>query len=173
MRRIGRPTLAAMTVTAAVACSSGPTAPAPGRHGRPAHACSMLTSDEVEDIIGTPGPYTGAHEDKDPSGNPVWGCTWGTSLSYADIRELARANFRMAISARDDVVRKLDGIGDQAYLGRAKDGGGNPYVYFKAAGHYYHAEITIDRRAVSTDHADEAAKDEQELARLIADRLTS
>lgn len=113
---------------------------------RPADACTMLTSDQVAEIVGTPGPYTGAHEDPAEDGSPVWGCTWGTRQSYADVRELTAAQFA-ALPKPDPtfVVTPLNGIGDRAYLTKVKDTGTDPEVSFETAGRYYSVEVTVDR----------------------------
>ncbi len=81
------PVLAVAMTSCSSSVSSSPVGP------RPANACTVLTSDQVAEIVGTPGPYSGAHEDPAQDGAPVWGCTWGTRRSYADLRELTATQF--------------------------------------------------------------------------------
>lgn len=177
MARRSVPVLAALLVAGAVAgCSSGGgSSGLVVAHGpRPADACTMLTSDQVADIVGTPGPYTCAHEDPAEDGTPVWGCTWGTLLSYADIRELTAQQFAGAIAPDpDSTLTPLSGIGDQAVLGRNKSSGSDSYVYFATAGRYYAAQVTVDRYsyrdAPNVGHEAEAA---QLLAKILVPGLS-
>ncbi|MBM9510239.1 DUF3558 family protein [Actinacidiphila acididurans] len=189
---------AAATVAALAGCSSssdnkdssasGPNSPsatstsAPGSTaaadagvsaGRPDDACTMMTSDQVAQLVGTPGPYTGAHEDPAQDGSPVWGCTWGTPASYADVREIDRARFTQDTSSpsADDVVAPLSGIGDKAALEKRKSDGSNPYVYFAAGGAYYEVEVVVDRRELGAANAPKEVLGEQGLAKILAAEL--
>jgi hypothetical protein len=128
----------------------------------------MLTSGQVADAVGTPGPYTGAHEDPAQDGSPVWGCTWGTQNSYADIRETKR--FPKVGSDSVSVITPLSGIGDQAVLQTFKSGP-EPNVYFAAAGHYYEAQVTVDRRESDATNSPREASAAQELAKILAKEL--
>jgi hypothetical protein len=129
----------------------------------------MLTSDQVAHAVGTPGPYTGAHEDPDQNGSPVWGCTWGTQTSYADIRETKR--FPKVGSDSDSVTTALNGIGDKAVLQTFKNGP-EPNVYFAVAGHSYNAEVTVDRRESDATKSAKEAGAAQELAKILAKELS-
>ena len=118
----------------------------------------MLTSDQVAHAVGTPGPYTGAHEDPAQDGSLVWGCTWGTQNSYADVRETSASRFPKVGSDSVSVITPLSGIGDKAVLQTFKSGP-EPNVYFAVAGHYYDAIKAAPapiacpaRRATRADH---------------------
>lgn len=156
-----------------VGCDSSGGARPAAHAGRAADACTMLTSDEVSDIVGTPGPFTGASEDAAEDGSPVWGCTWGTPRSYADVREITAARYAQIPGYDDLAVTSLDGIGDRALLERDEEDGGNPAVAFLAGGHYYRVEIEVDRRELGTDHADFETKAEKSLAGKLAGALGS
>jgi len=143
----------------------------PGGAARPIDACGMLTSDQVAGIVGTPGPYTGAHEDAAPDGSPTWGCTWGTPDSYADIREVTSSSFAKLGSYSDVELTPLNGIGDKAVLEKRKSDGSNPYVYFLAATRYYEVEIVVDRRETGTTNAPREANAAQVLAKMLAKLL--
>jgi hypothetical protein len=171
---VWRRVLVGLPVVAVVVagCSSGvgslPVGP------RPVDACSMLTSDQVADIVGTPGPFTGAHEDAADDGSPVWGCTWGTENSYADLRELTAAQFRDVSTPDSGTVRvPLSGIGDKAMLTKNKSDGGNSYVYLATAGRYYAVQVTVDRRSYQdAGNADREAGAGQTLAKVVVPGLS-
>lgn len=136
---------------------------------RPADGCAMLTSGQVEDIVGTSGPFTGAHHDPAADGSPVWGCTWGTRESDADLRELPAGGYRNAISTRpDEISTPVPGVGDHAVQVTLRDGG-NPYLYFTAGGRYYHVSVSVSRYADRDDPAKDATA-ERELAKVVAAR---
>jgi hypothetical protein len=163
----------AVTVATVAGCSSsagdvfGGAASGP----RPADACLMLTSDQVAAIVGTPGPFTGAHEDPDEDGNPVWGCTWGTQQSYADLRELSAKQFDMVSTPdQDTVLTPLSGIGDKALLQKNKS---DSYVYFVVGGYYYEAQVTVDRRDSGGTNAAQEISAAEQLAKTLAPRLNS
>jgi len=145
-----------------------------GSADRPDDACTMMTSDQVAQLVGTPGPYTGAEEDPADDGSPVWGCTWGTPASYADVREIHQALFAQDTPnpSTDVVVTPLRGSGDKAALEEGKSDGSNPYVYFTAGGAYYEVEVVVDRRELGADNAPREAVAEQRLAKILAPELT-
>lgn len=168
---------AAVLAAALTACSGGGSGDGlsakGGPHGaRPADACSMLTSDQVSSVVGTPGPFTGAEEDPAEDGSPVWGCTWGTPRSYADVREITAARYAQIPHYDDLTVTRLHGIGTEALLQRRKDDGGYPYVDFRAGGRAYQVEVVVDRRELGTDHPDAEAAADQKIARALAAALT-
>jgi hypothetical protein len=154
---------------AVVGCSSADSQAAVPSGPRPADACTMLTSDQVATIVGTPGEYTGAHEDPAQDGTPVWGCTWGTQSSYADIRELTAAQFTQVHTPDPDtVLTSLRGIGDKALLQKNRSDGGNSYVYFATAGRYYAAQVTVDRHSyLDAPNAGREASADQLLAKTL------
>lgn len=165
-----------LLTVAPAACSdggSGNVTAKGGPHGtRPADACTMLTSDQVSSVVGTPGPFTGAEEDDAEDGSPVWGCTWGTPKSYADAREVTAARYAKEPSSTDLAITRLHGIGTGAFLERRKEDGGYPLVYFRAGGRSYEVEVCMDRRELGTDHPDAEAAKEQTLAKALAAALT-
>ncbi|HEY3718266.1 MAG TPA: hypothetical protein VGL39_27385 [Jatrophihabitantaceae bacterium] len=139
---------------------------------RPSDACTMLTSDQVSDAVGTPGPYTGATEDAAEDGSPVWGCTWGTQNSYADIRETSASHVPKVGSDSVSVTTRLSGIGNKAVLQTFK-GGGEPYVFFAAAGRSYEAQVTVDRRELDATNSPRETSAAQELAKILAKELSN
>ncbi|MFL6072803.1 MAG: hypothetical protein ACJ73S_05335 [Mycobacteriales bacterium] len=174
--RTSRPVLALVAV-ALVGCSTHQSSsglPVGGHGPRPADACTMLTSDQVAAIVGTPGPFTGAHEDPAEDGTPVWGCTWGTHRSYADVRELSAARFeRVSTPDPDTVLTPLRGIGDKALLRKNRSDGGNSSVYFATAGRYYETQVTVDRHAYRDGpNAGREARAAQNLAKTLVPRLS-
>jgi len=162
----------AAAALAVAGCSSSAPQGAHATNGvRPTDACTMLTSGQVAHAVGTPGPYTGAHEDPDQNGRPVWGCTWGTQNSYADIRETSASRFPKVGSDSVSVITPLSGIGDQAVLQTFKSGG-EPYVDFVAAGHYYEAQVSVNRREADAAISAREASAAQELAKIVAKELS-
>jgi hypothetical protein len=113
----------------------------------------MLTSDQVSAVVGTPGPYTGAHENPAEDGTPVWGCIWGTRDSYADLRETSASRYANLSSYPDIITTPLGGIRDKALLEKVKSDGSQPYVHFAAAGRYYQVEVLVDRRESGVTNA--------------------
>ena len=171
--------LLAVGVAAAAGCSSSDSPSGEGashagpKGARPADACTMLTSDEVSSAIGTPGPYTGAHEDPGEDGKPVWGCTWGTQDSYADTRETTESQYTFVKTSSDLTVTSLSGLGDggKAILAKGKNGSGQSYVLFEAAGRYYESQVTVDRRELDASNTPREASAAQELSNTLAKRL--
>ncbi|HVV18349.1 MAG TPA: hypothetical protein VHF06_02875 [Pseudonocardiaceae bacterium] len=163
-----------LVLIAAVGCSSGGDRAALASGPRPADACTLLTSDQVAAIVGTPGPYTGAHEDPAEDGSPVWGCTWGTQLSYADIRELTAKQWDAVRAPDPDLdTTRLSGIGDQALLTKNKDDGGNSYVYFAVGERYYETQVAVDRSGGDdTPNFGHEAEAAQALATMLLPRLS-
>jgi hypothetical protein len=170
-------TVAVAAVTVAGCSSSGndPSGLSIGGSGpRPADACTMLTSDQLATIVGTPGPFTGVPEDPANDGTPVWGCTWGTQKSYVDIRELTAGQFNDTNTPDPDIVdTPLSGIGDQAKLQKNRSDGTNSYVYFRTAGRYYEVQVGVDRYAYEdAPNAGHEASAAQFLAKISAPRLS-
>jgi len=163
----------AVLVTAA-GCSSSdgsPTRGTAGGVGRPADACTMLSSDQVASAVGTPGPYNGSHEDPGADGNPVWGCAWGTSDSSADIREMTAARFAALPGLTDFTTKPITGIGDKALLATMNPDGRNPSVWFAARGHYYVVSVEVSRSELGAGNAPRENTAEQTLARILAAQL--
>ncbi|WP_053646101.1 hypothetical protein [Streptomyces sp. XY431] len=127
------------------ATSTPTTATTPAGTGkRPADACTLLTSPQVIAAVGTAGPFNGTHFDP-VDGKPVWGCTWGSRQSYADIRETSPSNLAALKTNPEFTVTPLPGVGQEAYLVQRKDGF-RPEVYFVAAdGRAYSVEVVKDR----------------------------
>lgn len=172
-RNSSAPGSSSPSATGASAPASTTAADSGGNAGRPDDACTMMTSDQVAQLVGTPGPYTGAHEDPAEDGSPVWGCTWGTHASYADVREIDQARFTRDTSnpSADDVVAPVSGIGDKAALDKRRSDGSNPYVYFASGGAYYEVEVVVDRRELGAANAPKEATAEQALAKILAAEL--
>ncbi|KJY30265.1 hypothetical protein [Streptomyces sp. NRRL S-495] len=144
------PTSTAPTPAAPPSATSTPTtapttATTPAGTGkRPADACTLLTSPQVIAAVGTAGPFNGTHFDP-VDGKPVWGCTWGSRQSYADIRETSPSNLAALKTNPEFTVTPLPGVGQEAYLVQRKDGF-RPEVYFVAAdGRAYSVEVVKDR----------------------------
>lgn len=131
----------------------------------------MLTSDQVAAAVGTSGPYTGAHEDPADDGSPVWGCTWGTHASFADIRETTAERFTMGSTA-DITTTPISGVGDQAHLDTNKSDGGTPRLWFAAGSRYYVMEVDVSRRELGAENADREKAAEQTLAKALAAKLS-
>ncbi|WP_035804883.1 hypothetical protein [Kitasatospora mediocidica] len=148
--------------------SSAP-APAPAR---PADACVMLTSDQVAAAVGTPGPYNDSHEDPADDGTPVWGCTWGTRTSYADLREVTTVQYLTSTTAGNVTGTPLSGIGDGAILTVRKDDGSMPTVHFTTGSHFYAVSVTLDRSETDAANAGKETAAEQALATTLAKALT-
>ncbi|MFF7588326.1 hypothetical protein ACFZCK_12675 [Kitasatospora purpeofusca] len=136
---------AATTPAAPPAATPTPTAattPA-GTGKRPADACTLLTSVQVVAAVGTSGPFNGTHPDK-VDGKEVWGCTWGSRQSYANIRETSPSVLAGLRTNPEYTLTPLPGVGEEAYLVQRKDGH-RPEVYFVSSGHLYSVEVVKDR----------------------------
>ncbi|MDY0814908.1 hypothetical protein [Kitasatospora purpeofusca] len=114
-----------------------------GTGKRPADACTLLTSPQVIAVVGTAGPFTGTHFSP-VDGKPVWGCTWGSRQSYADIRESSPSTLAALKSNPEFTSTPLPGVGQEAYLVQRKDGF-RPEVFFVSDGHVYSVEVVKDR----------------------------
>ena len=159
--------VAAATSSAAAATSSA-AAPA-----RPADACTMLSSDQVAAAVGTPGPYNDSHEDPADDGSPVWGCTWGTQASYADIREVPASTFLSAPDPADITTAAVTGIGDKARLDTMNPDGRNPELLFTVGGGYYDLSVTVSRSETGAENAGQEGSAERALGKLLAAKLGS
>ncbi|HEX4224042.1 MAG TPA: hypothetical protein VHZ97_16860 [Pseudonocardiaceae bacterium] len=136
-------------------------------HARPSDACTLFTSEEVAGIVGTPGPFTGAHEDDDQNGNPVWGCTWGTQTSYVDLREITAAGLAGVDHDAGATRTPLSGIGDRAELVKWTSGR-EPELYLTVSGVNYGIDVAVNRRAADDGgNADHEADAEQTVAKAI------
>lgn len=131
----------------------------------------MLTSDQVAAAVGTPGPYNNSHEDPADDGSPVWGCTWGTRTSYADIRETTAEWFAKVPDPADITTAPLSGIGDQARLDTMNPDGRNPDIWFTAGGRYYVVEVVVSRKELGAENAAHEKDAEQTLAKALAAKL--
>lgn len=165
---------AAATTSADVATSTSDADPATSSAGgsaRPDDACTLLSSDEVASAVGTPGPYTGAHEDPASDGTPVWGCTWGTRNSYADIREVPAETFQNAPDPSDVTTTSVSGIGDKARLDTMNPDGRNPELLFTVGGRYYDLSVTLSRSETGAANAGQEENAERTLAKLLVAKL--
>lgn len=160
-------TAAADTSTAAATTSSaaGP--------ARPDDACTMLSSDQVADAVGTPGPYNDAHEDPADDGTPVWGCTWGTEASSADFRETTADVFQSTPDPADVTTTPVTGIGDKARMTTMNPDGRNPELQFTVGGAYYELSVTLDRSETGASNAGQEKQAEETLAKLLIAKLSS
>lgn len=159
--------VATSTSAAAVATSSaaGP--------ARPDDACTMLSSDQVADAVGTPGPYNDAHEDPADDGTPVWGCTWGTQASSADFRQTTADVFQSTPDPADVTTTPVTGIGDKARMTTMNPDGRNPELQFTVGGAYYELSVTLDRSETGASNAGQEEQAEQTLAKLLIAKLSS
>ncbi|MFJ4668644.1 hypothetical protein [Kitasatospora purpeofusca] len=144
----GTPNSPAATTPAAPPSATPTPAPTPattpaGTTKRPADACTLLTSPQVVAAVGTAGPFRGTHLDK-VDGKEVWGCTWGSPRSYANIRETSPSVLAGLRTNPDYKLTPLPGVGEEAYLVERKDGF-RPEVYFVSSGHHYSVEVVKDR----------------------------
>ncbi|MER7706649.1 hypothetical protein ABTX81_27600 [Kitasatospora sp. NPDC097605] len=137
---------------------------------RPEDACTLLDSPQVIGIVGTGGPFTGTHfSPKD--GKPVWGCTWGSRQSYADIREIDPALFTSLRTDPEFTAARVPSNGQDAYLLRRKDGT-RPEVNFLAAdGRAYSVEVVKDRGPGDDVNAEAEAGAATELALLLSKKI--
>ncbi len=142
----GPTTTTGPTAAAPPSATSTPsaTAAAPAGTGkRPADACTLLTSPQVIAAVGTAGPFAGTHHDP-VDGKAVWGCTWGSRQSYADLRETSPSTLASLKVNPEYLATPLPGVGQEAYLIQRKDGH-QPTVYFVSDGHVYSVEVVKDR----------------------------
>ncbi|GAA1227431.1 hypothetical protein GCM10009665_17440 [Kitasatospora nipponensis] len=131
----------------------------------------MLTSDQVASAVGTPGPYNLSHEDPADDGTPVWGCTWGTRRSNADLRELTATQYTRATTAGSLTVTPVQGIGDSAVLTKRTSDGSEPALDFTAGSRYYEVTVTVDRSELGATNAPQETVAVQTLATTLAKAL--
>lgn len=177
------PTSAASSApdTAATVSADGGTSPSggapssssPGGSARPADACTLLSSDQVESAVGTPGPYDDSHEDPATDGSPVWGCTWGTQSSDADVREVSAQTFQTMPNPSDITTTPITGIGDMARLDTMNPDGRNPELFFTVGGAYYDLSVTVSRSETDASNAGQEKDAERALAKLLVAKLSS
>ncbi|GAA1964790.1 hypothetical protein GCM10009838_22690 [Catenulispora subtropica] len=132
----------------------------------------MLASDQVAAAVGTPGPYTGAHEDPADDGSPVWGCTWGTHVSFADIRETTAERFANIPDPADITTTPVSGIGDKARMDTMTPDGRNPELWFTTGGRYYIMEVAVSRKELGAENAAREKDAEQTLAKALVAKLS-
>ncbi|MFI5643402.1 hypothetical protein [Kitasatospora sp. NPDC051705] len=156
--------------TAATPPTGAPTAAPAGK--RPADACTLLTSPQVVQAIGTTGPFTGTHPDPGTDGTRPWGCTWGSRESYAAVREVPPSTLATVQADPDLTVTPINGAGRQAVLATRK-GGGHPVVYLQADGHVYSVEAVKSRAPGDEANAPAEVVAETVLAGVLATRLAS
>jgi hypothetical protein len=159
---------AGTSTSSAAAATTSPAAPP-----RPSDACTMLSSDQVADAVGTSGPYNDSHEDPADDGTPVWGCTWGTQASSADFRAIQAAAFQFTPDPANGTVTPLSGIGDQARMLAMQPDGQNPELQFTIGGAYYDLSVTVDRSETGATNAGKEKSAEQALAKLLLAKLGS
>ncbi|MFJ9608652.1 hypothetical protein ACIRS1_20170 [Kitasatospora sp. NPDC101176] len=157
--------------TAATPPTGAPGTPAPAGK-RPADACTLLTSPQVVQAIGTTGPFTGTHPDPGTDGTRPWGCTWGSRESYAAVREVPPSTLATVQADPDLTVTPINGAGRQAVLATRK-GGGHPVVYLQADGHVYSVEAVKSRAPGDEANAPAEVVAETVLAGVLATRLAS
>lgn len=167
----------AATTSADGAATSASTAAAPASSAagpaRPQDACTLLSSDQVASAVGTPGPYNDSHEDPATDGSPVWGCTWGTRASFADIREVSADTFQTTPDPSDITVKPLSGIGDAARLDTMNPDGRNPELFFAVGGAYYNLSVTVSRSETGAANAGQEEDAERALAKILVAKLSS
>ncbi|MFC8451319.1 hypothetical protein [Kitasatospora sp. NPDC057223] len=148
------------------------TAKAPTAYGaRPADACTMLTAAQVSAAVGTSDRFVGTHPDPAQDGSEVWGCTWGSHLSYASLRELTAVQFAYSIGSPDLTATRVPGIGDQALIAVKKSNGGTPHLAFLAGLRYYVLEVVVDRGSHDATNADQEIAAEKQLGTVLATAL--
>ncbi|WP_371484146.1 hypothetical protein [Kitasatospora sp. NBC_00315] len=148
------------------------TATAPTAYGaRPADACTMLTAAQVAAAVGTGDRFVGTHQDPAQDGSEVWGCTWGSRLSYASLKELTAVQFAYSIGSPDLATTRAPGIGDQALIAARKSDGGAPHLAFLAGLRYYVLEVVVDRGSVGAADAGQEIAAEKQLGTLLATAL--
>ncbi|MEV8097172.1 hypothetical protein [Kitasatospora sp. NPDC085879] len=148
-----------------------PAAPPSRTYGaRPDEACSVLTFDQVAQAVGTPDRFVGTHPDPASDGSPVWGCTWGSHLSYVSLDEVTAHQFAAAIAGTDTTSTVVPGIGDQAVLARRRDGS-RPALAFMAGMRYYRLEVIVDRGETGPANGAREATAARSLAALAAKAL--
>lgn len=162
--------VAGSTSSDAAAATSATSAAGPSR---PADACTMLSSDQVADAVGTPGPYDGSHEDPADDGTPIWGCAWGTQTSDANFMAIPASSFQFTPDPANGTVTPVSGIGDQARLIAMKPDGRNPELQFAIGGGYYDLTVTVDRSEIDATNVGQEKSAEQTLAKLLLAKLSS
>ncbi|MFJ2186962.1 hypothetical protein ACIOJE_03230 [Kitasatospora sp. NPDC087861] len=174
------PTTTAATTTTATtgtptASTSAPTAASTSAAGsagkRPDDACTLLTSPQVVQTVGTSGPFTGTHPDPGSDGTRPWGCTWGSRESYASIREMPMANLARVTADPELSVTPFPAVGQEAVLTTRKGTGARPFVYFVADGRLYLVEVTKSRAPGDEVNAPLEGVAETALAGIFAKRL--
>lgn len=158
----------ATTADSSAASTGGAAAPA-----RTDDACALLTSDQVAAAVGTAGPFTGAHEDPASDGSAVWGCTWGTHTSYADIREVTADTFASTPDPSNITTAPVSGIGDKARLDTMNPDGRNPEIFFTVGGRYYDLSVVVSRSELGAANAAQEQSAERMLAKLLVPKLSS
>ncbi|WP_370351628.1 hypothetical protein [Catenulispora sp. EB89] len=158
----------ATTADGSAATTGGADAPA-----RTDDACTFLSSDQVAAAVGTEGPYTGAHEDPASDGSAVWGCTWGTHTSYADIREVTADTFASTPDPSAITTASVSGIGDKARLDTMNPDGRNPEIFFAVGGRYYNLSVVVSRSELGAENAAQEQSAERALAKLLVPKLSS
>jgi hypothetical protein len=157
------------STTSSAAASTG----SAGGSARTDDACTLLSSDQVEAAVGTAGPYTGAHEDPADDGSAVWGCTWGTHTSSADIRQVTAATFESTPDPSNITTAPVPGIGDKARLDTMNPDGRNPEILFAVGGAYYEVQVAVSRSELGAANAAQEETAERMLAKLLVPKLAS
>jgi hypothetical protein len=153
--------------------TSASTTTGAAKPNRPDDACTLLTSDQVAAAVGTPGPYNDSHEDPADDGTPVWGCTWGTHTSNADIREVPASDFESMPDPADITTSPVTGIGDKARMETTNPDGRNPDIYFTVGGAYYDLSVVLSRSETGAENAAKEEIAERTLGKLLAAKLAS
>jgi hypothetical protein len=168
------PDTAATSADVATSASSAAATPSSaGGPARPQDACTLLSSDQVASAVGTPGPYNDSHEDPATDGSPVWGCTWGTRSSNADLREVSAETFQTVPDPSDITTTPITGIGDMARLDTMNPDGRNPELLFTVGGAYYDLSVTVSRSETDASNAGREKDAERTLAKLVVAKLSS
>ncbi|MFI6444266.1 hypothetical protein [Kitasatospora sp. NPDC050543] len=159
------------TTSAAPSTPAVTATPTPVAGPRPDDACTMLTAAQVTTAIGTTDRFVGTHPDPASDGSPVWGCTWGSHLSYASLREVTVNQFALSIGGSDTATTIIPGIGDQAVLASRKSDGSQPHLAFMAGFRYYVLSVVVDRGELGATNAAKEATAARELATIVAKAL--
>ncbi|MEE1822756.1 hypothetical protein PUR61_11200 [Streptomyces sp. BE20] len=160
------------TPPAGTAPSGGGRAAPPAN--RPADPCTLLTSDQVVAVVGTPGPFNGMPLGRGLDGSAVWGCGWSNWDSLTSLQEVDSSTFasHKRDSQRPDAKEPaVKDVGDEVFVA-SRGNAGKPALFFALGPHFYRVEVQSNRKlgANNPDAAKDAAAEES-LARQFAKTL--
>ncbi|MFD5083662.1 hypothetical protein ACFWOG_13605 [Kitasatospora sp. NPDC058406] len=141
---------------------------------RPADPCTLLTSDQVVAVVGTPGPFNGMPLGRGLDGSAVWGCGWSNWDSLTSLQEVDSSTFasHKRDSQRPDAKEPaVKDVGDEVFVA-SRGNAGKPALFFALGPHFYRVEVQSNRKlgANNPDAAKDAAAEES-LARQFAKTL--